>query len=186
MAIPQQKFREIVFQLLFSYDMAEPHREDMAALLMKELSVTRKTLREAQEKVDRILSQIAVIDEQIASISQSYEFSRIQRVEKNILRLGVYELFMDDAVPQKVAIVEAMRLTRKFSTKEAASFVNAVLDALMKKAESGDVIANEELAQTFEQMMQSEEASKEAAKLSIAQEQEEVEDEKENSGECCS
>jgi transcription antitermination protein NusB len=182
-AIPQQKFREIIFQLLFSYDMAEPHRQDMEALLMKELSVTRKTLRQAQEKVDRILSQVAIIDSQISSITDSYDFSRIQRVEKSILRLGVYELFMDDQIPKKVAITEAMRLARKFSTKEASSFVNAVLDALMKKEDGTDNIATEELAETFDQMIESEEASNEVAKSSSCREDD---DETEDPRECSS
>lgn len=163
MAVPQQKIREIIFQLLFSYDMAEPHRQDMEALLMKELSVTRKTMRQAQEKVDNILSQVSKIDEYIASISETYDFSRIQRVEKNILRIGVYELFMDEDIPQKVAIAEAMRLARKFSTKEAASFVNAVLDALMKREQGEGDIAKDELAQTFEEMIESEQVSNEAS-----------------------
>lgn len=176
MAVPQQKFREIVFQLLFSYDMANPHKQDMESLLMKELCVTRKTLREAQTKVDCILAQIAAIDAQIAAICISYDFSRIQRVEKNVLRLGVYELFMEEAIPQKVAISEAMRLARKFSTKEAASFVNAVLDALRKKAEGNVGCAEEELVQTFARMIESEDASRETAELSMRQTDHEVEE----------
>lgn len=183
MAVPQQKIREIVFQLLFSHDMAEPHRQDMESLLMKELLVSRKTMRQAQEKVDKILSHISPIDEQIASTAKTYDFSRIQRVEKNILRIGVYELFMDDAIPQKVAIAEAMRLARKFSTKEAASFVNAVLDALMKKQSSQDEVCDEELAETFEKMIESEKASNEAALSAPMNDEEEDEDETENSRE---
>ncbi|MEM1282188.1 MAG: transcription antitermination factor NusB [Chlamydiota bacterium] len=181
MAVPQQKIREIIFQLLFSYDMAEPHKQDMENLLMKELSVTRKTMRQAQEKVDHILSKILTIDQTIASLSESYDFSRIQLVEKNILRIGVYELLLDDTIPEKVAITEAMRLARKFSTKEAASFVNAVLDALMKRAEGNPDLAADELAQTFDIMIESEKASNEV--LNATHKDEEKEDDAENSGE---
>lgn len=182
MAVPQQKIREIIFQLLFSYDMAEPHRQDMESLLMKELSVTRKTMRQAQEKVDKILTKISELDELISSIIESYEFSRIQRVEKNILRIGVFELFMDDSIPEKVAIAEAMRLARKFSTKEAASFVNAVLDALLKKENAQEEICESELAESFGKMVESEQASNEVA-LSTHK-NEEDDDETENSREC--
>lgn len=182
MAIPQQKLREIIFQLLFSYDMAEPHRQDMESLLMKELSVTRKTMRQAQEKVDKILSHISSIDETIASVSETYDFSRIQHVEKNILRIGVYEMFMDDSIPKKVAIAEAMRLARKFSTKEAASFVNAVLDALMKREEGADSAAQEEIAQTFDTMIESEKVSNEVSTTVITNEEDDGE--AEISGEC--
>jgi N utilization substance protein B len=69
-----------------------------------------------------------VIDEKITSLSPDYSFARISRVEKTILRLGVYEILFDDLIPPLVAISEAIRLTRKFGTPESARFVNAILD----------------------------------------------------------
>ncbi len=132
MAIPQTKFREIVFQLLYSYDTGHSEEEDLTELLMKELAVTKNSLRLANLKVDQIYNLKDEIDKTIANVSQSYAFDRIQSVEKNILRLGTYELIYDDSIPAKVAIAEAMRLARKFGSPESASFVNAILDNLYK------------------------------------------------------
>lgn len=132
MALPQQKFREIVFQMLYSYDISRASDEDMLPLLMAELSVSKKEVELAQKRVRTIVDRQAEIDSIIAEASKSYEFERIHTVERNILRLGVYELLFDDDIPPKVAISEALRLARKFGSPESTSFVNAVLDNLHK------------------------------------------------------
>lgn len=128
MAIPQQKFREIVFQLLYSYDLAETSDEDMLPFLMHEFKVTRKTLLEAQTKKSLIQEKLENLDRLIATTAIDYDFHRISRIEKNVLRLALFEMLHDESVPGKVAIAEAIRLVRKFSSPEGASFVNAILD----------------------------------------------------------
>lgn len=133
MPLPQQKFREIVFQLLYSYDMSQATEEDMLPLIMTELSVTKKAVQEAQMRVQAILAKLNEIDKMIAVASLSYAFERIASVERNILRLGVFELLFDDDIPPKVAISEAMRLARKFGTPESAAFINAIMDNLYKQ-----------------------------------------------------
>jgi N utilization substance protein B len=132
MAVPQQKFREVVFQMLYSFDMGRTDDADIIELLMKELSVTRKTTTKALERVQDIIAIQKEVDSMISQASFSYAFERIQSVERNILRLGVYELFFDEDIPPKVAISEAMRLARKFGSPESATFINAVLDTLYK------------------------------------------------------
>jgi N utilization substance protein B len=151
MAIPQAKFREIVFQLLYSYDTGHGKEEDLTQLLMKELSVTKNALKQANSKVDQIHDLIDELDKAIASVSQSYGFDRIQSVERNILRLGTYELFYDDSIPEKVAITEAMRLARKFGSPESASFVNAILDNLYKTS-LGEPVHSQLIKQRLEEL----------------------------------
>lgn len=133
MPLPQQKFREIVFQLLYSYDMSQADEEDMLPLIMSELSVTKKAVQEAQSRVQTIIATLDEIDKLIELASVAYTFERIASVERNILRLGVFELLFDENVPPKVAISEAIRLARKFGTPESAAFVNAVMDNLYKQ-----------------------------------------------------
>lgn len=129
MALPQQKFREIVFQLLYSHDLAQADDEDMIAMMMPQLEVTKKNLLEALSRRKEIQEKLHELDQLIAQTSESYEFERIPGIERNILRLGVFELLFSQ-IPHKVAIAEAIRLTRKFATPEAATFVNAILDKL--------------------------------------------------------
>jgi len=139
MALSQQKFREIVFQLLYSQDIINSDEALMLELMMAELSVSKKNVRLAQEQMQKINLLLPEIDRLITSVSKSYDFDRIQIVTKNILRLAVFELIYDDLIPHKVAIAEAIRLSRKFSTPESASFVNALLDHLYQKSQGREV-----------------------------------------------
>jgi transcription antitermination protein NusB len=139
MPIAPQKFREIVFQLIYSDDFGAD--ADVVEMLMAQLSVTKRIVREASSIRDAILAKKKEIDDLIQVHSESYELDRIPRVERNVIRLAAYELLFSKEVPPKVAIAEAIRLARKFATPEAATFVNAILDAILKQhlAEPTDV-----------------------------------------------
>lgn len=128
MPISPQKFREIVFQLLYSDDFGGC--VEVAEMLMAQLAITKRVVREASMVKEKILEKKNQIDELICKHSESYEFERIPRIERNVIRLGAYEILFSPNVPPKVAIAEAIRLTRKFATPEAAAFVNAVLDSI--------------------------------------------------------
>jgi N utilization substance protein B len=162
MPVPIQKFREIVFQMLYSYDIGGPTEEDVQDLLMKELAVTRKTVKQAQEKVDDIRQKLKEIDKIILKTCVSYEFDRIQTVEKNILRLSIFEMLHDTGIPPKVAISEGMRLARKFGSPESAGFINAVLDNIYK-ASKGEAVDHKEIEQSGQKLLEIEEISKEAS-----------------------
>lgn len=144
MSLPPQKFRELVFQLLYSYDMGYSEEKEIAKLLMKELAVARKHVFLAQERVVKVQSHRDLIDEMIGKTTISYEFDRIQSVERNILRLGVFEVLYDPSIPPVVAISEAVRMAKKFGSPESASFVNAILDSIYKLS-LGEVVDKENL-----------------------------------------
>lgn len=133
MPVPIQKIREIVLQLLYSYDIAQLPGDETTAFLSQELSLSNTATKEAMGKVLEIWQHHEALDLLIQEISIEYALDRIQKVERNILRLGVYEMLYDEAVPPKVAIAEAMRLAKKYSTPEAVAFVNALLDNIYKK-----------------------------------------------------
>ena len=132
MALPIQKLREIIFQLLYSNDF-KALNEDMVPFLMQHHQVTKKSLYAAQDVVDKLTSHRAEIDALIQSHSTGYEFDRIPRVERNLLRLGIFEMVYSKEAPPKVVISEAVRLARKFATDESAKFVNAILDAIYQQ-----------------------------------------------------
>jgi len=133
MALAIQKFREIVFHLLYSSDF-ESLSEDGFPFLMEHHKVTKKAVFEAQAKVSAIQDRLKEIDASIKTHSKEYEFDRIPRVEKNLLRLAIFEMVYAEDVPPKVAMSEAIRLARKYATAESAHFVNAILDTIYKNA----------------------------------------------------
>lgn len=130
MALPPQKFREILFLMIYSSDYGTASFEETASMIMKELKVTKSALTQAKEKVDLIVQKMDEIDKMIEEASTGYSFDRISQVEKAILRLSLFELIFDQDKEPKIVISEAIRLTRKFGTFESARFVNAIMDAI--------------------------------------------------------
>lgn len=151
MAIPQAKLREIVFQLLYSHDTGRTEDQSSIALLMKELQVARSGVHQAMIKACAAQQHLVEIDAVIAQAVHSYTFERIQIVERNILRLAVYELTIEKTIPPKVSIAEAMRLGRKFATPEAANFINAILDNIYKQM-IGETPAFDEIEKSVKEM----------------------------------
>lgn len=128
-----QKMRELVFHLLYSADFAPEHQDEITPFLMQHHLVSKKSVYSAHERFGMIQSHRETIDQMIAQTATEYEFERIPRVERNLLRLGIFELLFSEDVPPKVAISEAIRLARKFSSAESAHFINAILDTIYKK-----------------------------------------------------
>lgn len=159
MPVPQQKFREIVFQLLYSQDIGKAEERDMLALMMAELAVSRKVVRDAQGRMREITSRLPEIDAIIAKSSHGYAFERIQSVERNILRIGVFELLHDPQIPPKVAIAEALRMERKFGSPEGGAFINALLDNVYKSSQ-GMKVDERQMERTLQALQQREESIK--------------------------
>ena len=133
MSISPQKLREIIFLLLYSVDFGSSSDEEMVPMLMRELAVSKTVMRQAVEVKELVCAKREEIDAVITLHSQSYDFERIPRIERNVLRLGIFELiYRSDMIPGKVAIAEAIRLSRKFSSPESISFVNAIMDAVFQ------------------------------------------------------
>ena len=132
MALTPQKFREAVLLFLFSMDFTE-NSDDSVNLIQEELKITKKNAEEALKKAEFILKNVSDLDLIITKYSTGYEFNRIDRAEKNILRLAFFELVVEKQLHYKVIISEAIRLTRKFASREAGAFTNAILDQYVKE-----------------------------------------------------
>lgn len=143
MALPPQKFREIVIQLLYCQDFTPIDPVESIPFMMNELKVTKKTMIEVHDRLDKIVAQLDGIDAKIRETSTEYTFDRISKVERTIIRLGLYELFFDPSLPAKVVFAEAIRLCRKFGSPESANFVNAILDSIHKKDVTKDAVIDE-------------------------------------------
>ncbi|GAA1475629.1 transcription antitermination factor NusB [Nocardioides aestuarii] len=76
------------------------------------------------------------IDELLSEYSTGWSLERMPAVDRNVLRIGLYELLWVDDVPDPVAVTEAMALVRELSTDESPQFVNGVLGSLLRNKES--------------------------------------------------
>lgn len=79
-----------------------------------------------------VVEHQAEIDQLLGEFSQGWSLARMPAVDRNVLRLGVFELQYADDVPDTVAVSEAVALVRDLSTDESPSFVNGVLDAIAR------------------------------------------------------
>lgn len=94
----------------------------------------------AWELVQGVWTHAGELDQHLARFSRNWRVDRMGRVERTILRLAMYELLYRQDVPAKVAISEALDLTRQFGEDNAAAFVNGILDAAAKAAENGTLL----------------------------------------------
>lgn len=132
MALPKKKFREILFQALFSREFSSESEEALIPFMMRELKITKGSVRAACGQVAQIQEHAEAFDSLLAKHSLEYGVERIPKAERAILHLALFELFHETDIPPKVVLSEAVRLTRKYATRDSARFVNALLDAVYK------------------------------------------------------
>lgn len=137
--------REFCLQFLYHYQL--PVFQDLKANVdtaeifnrIQEFKETLgTTLRpEAQAYVTTLVKGITkestALDEILVKYLKNWKLSRISKIEHTILILGIYELKAHPEIPGKVVINEAIELGKKYSTKESASFINGILDNVMKQ-----------------------------------------------------
>ena len=82
----------------------------------------------ARPLIEGILAHLSEIDERIRHYCENYEVRRISAVDRNVLRLGIYELLYRDDIPPVVSINEAIELAKEFGGPDSGRFVNGILD----------------------------------------------------------
>jgi transcription antitermination protein NusB len=120
--------------MLFAADVAETPSDEVVRTYWTELGDTdlEDSAREfATRLASGTLSHLDLLDERIRSRAEHWRISRMAIVDRNILRLAVYE-FLYEPTPRTVAINEALEIARRFSTYEATQFINGILDAIKR------------------------------------------------------
>ncbi|MEO7540055.1 MAG: transcription antitermination factor NusB [Pyrinomonadaceae bacterium] len=134
----RHKARECALQMLFASDLVH---EDCPALTndywneLGDTSIDDKTRDFANGLVCGTLKNRDLIDDRIRTRAEHWRIERMAIVDRNVLRLAVYEFLYQDT-PDTVAINEALEIARRFSTYEATQFINGILDAIKQDIES--------------------------------------------------
>ena len=130
----RRKARECALQMLFAADVAEMSSDDVVRSYWAELGEPELD-DSAREFATRLatgtLANLELLDERIRSRAEHWRIPRMAVVDRNILRLAVYE-FLYEPTPRTVAINEALEIARRFSTYEATQFINGILDAVKR------------------------------------------------------
>jgi len=132
----RRKARECALQMMFQYDMAETPVDDVFTTYWGELAEAVDDVREfANNLVLGAVSHLTEIDERIRLRTEHWRIPRMAVVDRNLLRLAVYEFLYQPDTPKTVAINEALEIARRFSTHEATQFINGILDAIKRDLE---------------------------------------------------
>ena len=99
----------------------------------------------AEELVKIVMENIDVIDKIIPNYLKNWKFDRLLSIDRNILRLGLAELLYRDDIPYKVTINESIELAKRFGDDKSSSFVNGVLDHIVKNESSNYEILRKKL-----------------------------------------
>lgn len=136
----RRKARECALQMLFAADVAHEPQIPLTRDYWNELGdeeFDEKSRKFANDLVLGTLNNLKAIDERIRTRAEHWRIERMAIVDRNVLRLSVYEFLYEDT-PPTVVINEALEITRRFSTFEATQFINGILDAIKLDLEKAD------------------------------------------------
>lgn len=128
----RRKARECALQMLFAADVAKTQGGVLTNNYWNELgeeTLDEKTRGFADAIVLGALRQLETIDDKIRTRAEHWRIERMAIVDRNVLRLAVYEFLFTDT-PHTVVINEALEIARRFSSYEATQFINGILDAI--------------------------------------------------------
>ena len=131
----RRKSREIALQFLFGHDFQKQPADSES--VNKEIdrfcasfATGERTLPYARLLITGICEQIGEIDQLVKDNSHHWRLERMSLVDRNILRIAIYEMKYGEDVPAKVAINEALEIAKNYSMPDSVSFVNGVLDGI--------------------------------------------------------
>ena len=135
----RRKSRELAMQALFYIDMSRNDSHDLLDRFCKNFSPSREVLPFFYKLVNGVLQARSDIDTIIERFSDNWKLSRMSCVDRNVMRIAVYELLCCSDIPYKVSINEAIDVGKKFGTEESGAFINGILDSIRMALENEEL-----------------------------------------------
>jgi N utilization substance protein B len=130
--------RTLAMQTLYEWDFGGQKKKNFDDLLKYNISEFAPGFDDknfAQHLVEGVLEHLAEIDDFIKKYATEWPLEQITTIDRNILRMGIFELKFDPEIPSKVAINEAIEVAKTFGGESSGKFVNGVLGTLYKQLE---------------------------------------------------
>jgi len=128
----RRKARECALQMMFQWEVGQQDPAGLAASFWKHTRADWRVREFATRLFEGTVATVAEIDDLLARHAQNWRTDRMAAVDRNILRVAVYELKSHDT-PANVVLEEAIELAKKFSSEGASAFINGVLAAAAKE-----------------------------------------------------
>jgi transcription antitermination protein NusB len=131
----RRKAREYALQILFQIDFTDKKidRKNLDEF-WSDKKENREVRKFADELITGVLENLDETDIRIEKVTENWVLKRMAAVDRNILRIAGYEILYRKDIPSAVTINEALEIAKKYSTSEAASFLNGILDRLARDA----------------------------------------------------
>ncbi len=131
----RRKARELALKALYMLDIqGEANCESIRDFWMEQQKIPPELITHADRLVRGVLDSKQRIDELIAQTSEHWRIERMSRIDRNILRVAVYEMLFEPEVPGQVSIDEAVEIAKRYGDTGSRAFINGVLDRIWKEA----------------------------------------------------
>ena len=124
--------RETALKVIYQWDVGKNDLEIALKDRIAEVDLDPNNINFIETLVQGTLKNIEEIDQVIEQYLMEWSLDRVSSIDRNILRLGVFEILFKEDTPDKVAVNEAIELAKVFSTDQSAKFINGVLDKVLK------------------------------------------------------
>jgi N utilization substance protein B len=128
----RRKGRELALQMLFQWELGEHTPQHVISTFLRSQRVEPEEENFARSLFEGAASEVNSLDRMIQEHAEHWRLERMAAVDRNVIRLALYELLHYPTTPPAVVINEALELARRFSSAESVEFVNGVLDAIRR------------------------------------------------------
>jgi transcription antitermination protein NusB len=128
----RRKARELALQMLFQWELGGHTPEHVIATFLRSQKIDPEEERFARSLFEGAVNEVESLNRMTREHAQHWRLERMAAVDRNVIRLALYELLHHAETPSAVVINEALELARRFSTADSVEFVNGVLDAIRK------------------------------------------------------
>lgn len=125
--------RECALKILYKIEIAKDSVDDSFRDFWSSQETSMEVRNFAETLVRGTSENIAKLNELISKYTENWDIKRIAVIDKNVLRLGIFELLYMDDIPAKVSINEAIELAKKYGDIDSGKFVNGILDKIRKE-----------------------------------------------------
>ena len=129
----RRRARELALQLLYQFELTDASPEEMQAGFEEWRNASESVRDFADSLLRGTLRRIEELDEELGQQTTHWRLERLAAVDRNILRLAMFELIYETDTPHAVVIDEAIEIAKKFGSKDSGRFVNGVLDGFVKR-----------------------------------------------------
>src|SRR5258708_590481 len=131
----RRQARETALQSLYEYDTAQHDPEAVLQRHSEERHLDPRVVAFAQELLRGVCAHEAEIDALIQEAAPEWPIAQMARIDKNNLRLAIYEILYNNAVPERAAINEAVELAKQYGSDASSRFVNGVLGTIVNRSQ---------------------------------------------------